>query len=596
MSYRHLAQEVDPYFMKRTPAFSAIILAALLSLSACGAPEKPTPPIELPGPIGTAPTPSAQLPEAQSACDHPHLPLRLGAYWVYTATEPSALLGYTASFTAQWTIYSVQGDRQQATLSLTPYGDEHFECSSSAGIAALGYDYTSPGFAKMFHLFLPPADRFQPGRTWNGFNKQGMDLGGGMIALREDLTETYTVLGNEPIAFAGQTYAGLRILKVAVAHVTGCGYVPNCVNPDGTLRQNTDYRTVTSTTLTLARGVGIVDIVEVEEYLGAGNHQQVQRTYTLTDYYLPAASAPIPVLTSATLPPTSTPLVVEPTVTPPATKTPGPFAPTVAAMHGAQIMAFDIAPAQANPGDTVTLQWQAQGDRATLCPDSRYTLFTPADCVDIPVSGTLSFVTPYDVKGNKSIEFVLTVSGAAGSSANQGASVAMNCQQTWFFSAEPQAGVCPQDIIRTQAAFQSFERGMMIWLKEPGRYFVLENQNVAPGDIRHPLNTVADPLDNTRNTEGSVQPPAGLFAPASGFGLIWRGDAQQSSGFRDLLGWALQPEFGFEATYQCDDATPSGGRVWQTCYLTLPDDQIVALLSTGAWFWREEQLQQGTPR
>jgi hypothetical protein len=136
----------------------------------------------------------------------------------------------------------------------------------------------------------------------------------------------------------------------------------------------------------------------------------------------------------------------------------------------------------------------------------------------------------------------------------------------------------------------------MIWLKEPGRYFILENQYVAPGDIRHPLNTVVDPLNITRNTEGSVTPPTGLFAPTSGFGLIWRGDVEQSSGFRDQLGWALQPELGYEATYQCDDATPSGGRVWQTCYLTLPDGQIIATLSTGAWFWREEQLHQGVPK
>jgi hypothetical protein len=192
------------------------------------------------------------------------------------------------------------------------------------------------------------------------------------------------------------------------------------------------------------------------------------------------------------------------------------------------------------------------------------------------------------VKGNKSIEFVLTVTGAAGSSTKQGTSVALNCPQTWFFSVEPQAGVCPLDMIRTNAAIEYFERGTLIWLKEPGRYFILENQNVAPGDIRRPLSTVADPLEVTGNTADSVKPPAGLFAPTNGFGLIWRGDVEQSLGFRDQLGWALQPEFGYEAKYQCDDATPSGGRVWQTCYLTLPDGQIIALLSTGAWFWRDE--------
>ncbi|HET7089656.1 MAG TPA: hypothetical protein VFL17_13490, partial [Anaerolineae bacterium] len=203
------------------------------------------------------------------------------------------------------------------------------------------------------------------------------------------------------------------------------------------------------------------------------------------------------------------------------------------------------------------------------------------------------FVVPSDVKGNKYIEFLLTVSGASAAPVTQQTQVAMQCQQAWFFTDEPQFGVCPLEPIRTQAAAQHFERGLMIWLKEPGRYFILENRFVAPGDIRHPLNTIADPLDVARDTANSVTPPAGLFAPTSGFGLIWRGDVQQSLGFRDQLGWALEPEFGYEATYQCEDATPSGGRVWQTCYLNGPDGRIIALLPTEVWYWRDEPSIQG---
>jgi hypothetical protein len=567
-------------------------------LAACGTPEKSARPIEPVKPIDTAPTPSPTLqpPEVRSACDHPFLPLQLGAQWSYHVSAKPTPLGSRSSWTAQWMVYDVAGNTRHATMSLSPTQDDQFECTLDTGIAALGYDYTSPGFEKMFHLLLPPADRLQVGYAWSGSNHLGMKLGGGMIALREDLTETYTVLNNEPVVFDGRTYDGRRILRTAAARVTGCGFIPNCTNADGTLRQNTEYRTVTSTTLTLARGVGIIEIVEAEEYFSANDHYQVQLTYALIDYDRPDTSVPIPPQTSATRLPTSTPIVIEPTVTSPATETPVPITPIISAARGAQITALNVSPERANPGDSVTLSWAAQGDRAMLCPDSRYTLFTAADCVNVPVSGAQSFVIPADVKGNKSIEFVLTVSGAAGSSAKQGTSVAMNCRETWFFSAEPQAGVCPQDVIRTQAAFQSFERGAMIRLKEPGRYFILENQNVAPGDIRRPLNRVADPLDITRNTEGSVPPPAGFSAPTSGFGLIWRGDVTQSTGFRDQLGWALQPEFGYEATYQCDDATPSGGRVWQTCYLTTLDDQIIALLSTGAWFWREEQLHQSAPK
>ena len=281
------------------------------------------------------------------------------------------------------------------------------------------------------------------------------------------------------------------------------------------------------------------------------------------------------------------------TETPVSTSTSTPIRATVSSnAPRAKIESFDVTPVQANPGDTVTLRWTAQGDRATVCPSSRYSLFTVADCVDVSLRGSHAFVIPTDVGGNQTIDFVLTVTGAASSTAAHGTSVAIYCAQAWFYAAERQAGVCPQNVIRTEAAFQPFERGQMIWLKEPGRYFVLENQNVAPGDIRRPFSASVDPLVITRNTEDRVKPPANLYAPTSGFGLIWRGDVERSPGFRDQLGWALQPEVAYEATYQCDDATPSGGRVWQTCYLTLPDGQIIATLSTGAWLWREEQLHQ----
>ncbi len=305
----------------------------------------------------------------------------------------------------------------------------------------------------------------------------------------------------------------------------------------------------------------------------------------------------------STVPPTATQSTVSPTPSPSATSvgtvsaTPMPVPATAEASPvagQAHIISFEVTPAQADPGDTVSLRWEAVGDRAVLCPSSRYVLFTSDDCREVSLSGAQAYVIPQNVNGNPYIEFLLTVS-AASSTMTQQTQVAMKCRQRWFFSNETQAGVCPLDPIHSHAAAQHLEHGSMIWLKEAGRYFILEDRNVAPGDIRRPLTTLSDPLDIVRNTEGEVMPPAGLVAPTSGFGLIWRGDVSQSSGFRDQLGWAFQPEFGYQATYQCDDATPSGGRVWQTCYLNAPDGQIIALLSTGAWYWRDEQTRRDTP-
>ena len=79
----------------------------------------------------------------------------------------------------------------------------------------------------------------------------------------------------------------------------------------------------------------------------------------------------------------------------------------------------------------------------------------------------------------------------------------------------------------------------------------------------------------------------------------WSSDSQYdvrgSPGFRDGLGWALAPEFGYEAVFHCDDALPSGGRSWQTCYLAGSDGEVIVFHPLGGWYLlgeRKDQEQQ----
>jgi hypothetical protein len=124
----------------------------------------------------------------------------------------------------------------------------------------------------------------------------------------------------------------------------------------------------------------------------------------------------------------------------------------------------------------------------------------------------------------------------------------------------------------------------MIWLEEPGRYYILEGAPLFEGAERRRVEIIDDPLEMVRDTSSAVQAPPGLQAPVSGFGLVWRGDVAGSPGYRERLGWALEPEFGYEAILQCDDALPSGGRSWQTCYLQGPEGDIFALHPLGGWY------------
>ena len=91
------------------------------------------------------------------------------------------------------------------------------------------------------------------------------------------------------------------------------------------------------------------------------------------------------------------------------------------------------------------------------------------------------------------------------------------------------------------------------------------------------------------DTSARVEPPAGFYVPVSGFGYVWRGDISATPGFRESLGWALVPEFGYEAILQCDDALPSGGRSWQFCYLRGPDARVIVLHPLGGWYLLGEE-------
>jgi hypothetical protein len=290
-------------------------------------------------------------------------------------------------------------------------------------------------------------------------------------------------------------------------------------------------------------------------------------------------------------PPTQTP---KPTAThtplPRPTNTPAP-APT-ATPRLPQIHSFQVWPSKADPGDIVTLTWQASGDRATICPNAeRYMLFTLDDCRSVNLSGTTTFTIPQEAgPDNISIKFALSVeTDDTPQPITERVYVALKCHVEWFFADEWLVGGCPMEPIYTHAAAQHFERGMMIWMEQPGEYVILD-QNFVYTKMQKQLDRIKDPLEIIRNTSADIpSPPQGLYAPESGFGLVWRGDVSYSPGYRQALGWALEPEFGYEAVYQCDSGYVSSGIFWQFCYLKRPDGEVVFFHPLGGWHLLSER-------
>ncbi len=90
-----------------------------------------------------------------------------------------------------------------------------------------------------------------------------------------------------------------------------------------------------------------------------------------------------------------------------------------------------------------------------------------------------------------------------------------------------------------------------------------------------------DPLTITDDTEAEVTAPEGLYAPISGFGLVWRGDVERG-GYQDILGWGTGAEFGYTATFQCD---VSASR-WRFCYVTVPGGRTLVLHPNGYAYFK----------
>ncbi len=88
------------------------------------------------------------------------------------------------------------------------------------------------------------------------------------------------------------------------------------------------------------------------------------------------------------------------------------------------------------------------------------------------------------------------------------------------------------------AAYEPFERGIMLWRQDTQVIYVFMNGSgytIFPVDS---YNGLASPIDI---------PPAGRYTPVNGFGKVWNGHMYFGSSIRDTIGWATAPEQGYTA-------------------------------------------------
>ena len=256
-------------------------------------------------------------------------------------------------------------------------------------------------------------------------------------------------------------------------------------------------------------------------------------------------ATPTPTRAQAATTPTEGPSPT-PLMGPIPTQSPLTITPTQGLVLGnLEIEYFTTNASSLRPGDKLTLFWSTKGvEKATIyrldAKGKRQQLWNVARAGSIEVA---TKAEDRDV-----VQFLLTI-GDATNHLDQTLAVPLSCSEPWFF--EPQPSACaPSPAIVSAEVEQTFERGVMVWVQAQTRIYVLFNDNQKPLWAYYP----DEFKDGQPDRDPGLSPPAGLFQPIRGFGLVWRTREK----VRERLGWATGAEFPFDGMLQ-GDGTVEGG-------------------------------------
>jgi len=169
---------------------------------------------------------------SSTACDHPYFPIREGSTWVYFEPEESIY--------HHWEVLAVQGDAQNASAIMVSHVGEFSELTEDAKQGAIRIEYNWMCSAEegivSFDLavlevpqmegielemtmtleegegvILPPADRLEPGYSWEMSMKMNFVMPAFMNAKGTMISrDFYIVTNNNPVDFNGQEFEGLQ--------------------------------------------------------------------------------------------------------------------------------------------------------------------------------------------------------------------------------------------------------------------------------------------------------------------------------------------------------------------------------------------------
>jgi hypothetical protein len=193
---------------------------------------------------------------------------------------------------------------------------------------------------------------------------------------------------------------------------------------------------------------------------------------------------------------------------------------------------------EADPGETITLDWMTTGAESV-------TLYHMMDTGqfgqfwDVEHEGAFEYLINENERNQTT--FALAVSDTNGNTQMETLTIPLRCLDTWFISQPPD--ICPQNpALPSAGAEQHFEHGIMIWVGEENHIFVLFEDGNSPQ-----WNAYQDEWSpGMLESDPTLSPPPGLMQPVRGFGFVWR----EQPGVKDRLGWATNQETAYTTALQ----------------------------------------------
>ncbi|MBZ0278071.1 MAG: LysM peptidoglycan-binding domain-containing protein [Anaerolineae bacterium] len=221
-----------------------------------------------------------------------------------------------------------------------------------------------------------------------------------------------------------------------------------------------------------------------------------------------------------------------------------------------RVESFTAMPNPVPAGEVVTVSWQVVGTQYALLTVLDLASGQPLGIVqELPTVGTTT--VPVPAAGISEIRLILH---AANLTTNYPVNMYERLAES---SLTISVSTAPNPTsLTTQAAFQQYENGFMVWRADTGAIYVF-----GLGLGVYLQSSYQGLPDNTCDTGV----PSGFVCPINGFGRVWGNDVNT----RRYMGWATAPEQGYSAVLNL-----VGGNVVS---MTLPDGRTVYIDNGTTW-------------